>query len=210
MQDVQLKIARIEYQGTTDDSRTTIRILPEMEDLREEEYLPLWPSFFKDEVFVGKRGDLVWVICNSDFTTGFILGQAAEFTWTGSYRNSSITDAKFERMSSIYVNAKGKVLNYVDLKITYWDAESLHMIERRTGSHIIVFTSGVIHSITPNDIFMSVGGSKFHMKENEVVIESETVRLVGNIRLGNNLQGKVLVTQGSGSKNALVSGNVWA
>ena len=47
------------------DDRLFVQITPEMDNITTN--LPCWPYFFRDEQFVGKTGDLVWVICDDEF-----------------------------------------------------------------------------------------------------------------------------------------------
>ena len=57
------------------DNRLGVRVLPYMEGI-ESSKCPVWPSFFKDELFTGKNGDLVWVICDDEFSLGYVFGVA--------------------------------------------------------------------------------------------------------------------------------------
>jgi len=55
-----------------------LRILPDMSDIPEtqNELLPVFPNFFKQNNTAYQKDDIVWVVCNEDFQVGFILGLA--------------------------------------------------------------------------------------------------------------------------------------
>ena len=57
------------------DDRLFVQITPEMDNITKD--LPCWPYFFRDEQFKGNVGELVWVICDDEFSVGYILG----FAW---------------------------------------------------------------------------------------------------------------------------------
>lgn len=193
--------------------RIKIRVTPEMDSI-DEDYLPIWPCFFKYQGITGKVGDLVWVLCNEEFTIGYILGFMNPYTWSGSYINDSIPKTVFNAVDSMHVALRGRLLNYKDIIVTYWDQQSLHFVERSTGASVIALTSGVLHIVRPGEILMAVmnsdSTSMIKIDANETVITSKAIRLQGTVYLGDSPQGNVLVTSGPTGKNGRPSDNVWA
>lgn len=53
-----------------------IRVMPDMVNITENDLLPLYPNFFKDDHTAHQIDDVVWLLVNDDFHVGFILGQA--------------------------------------------------------------------------------------------------------------------------------------
>jgi hypothetical protein len=186
-----------------------------MLDIQEVNQLPKWPFFFKDRVFVGNVDDLVWVVTNNDYTTGYILGQAAEIAWGEDYRSSSVSESRFEKFSDILINAHGRTLYYVNIDILYWNEQAVHIRDRSTGETIIILATGVVHSIFNDEIFMSVGESSIHITAEEITLTANVISLGGQngssrVQLGSNPKGKVMTIEGVLGSNSIPSDNVWA
>lgn len=205
-----LYMAEIVGVSAKDNTRLQVRVLPDMNGLIKD-YLPIWPSFFKHQALTGKIGDLVWCVANEEFTTGYVLGYVNSFTWGGTYKEDSLTKDFLDTLDDIHVELRGLVLNYRDIIVTYWDSSCIHFIERSTGGSISAFTSGTLSIVRPTEILQSVErGASVRINKEEVVISGQTIRLDGNVRLGTNPKGKVLVTQGSLGRNGQPSDEVWA
>jgi len=205
-----LYIAKIEALATPEDDRLQVRVLPEMESL-DKSYLPVWPFFFKNQTITGNLGDLVWCIANTEFTMGYVLGYANSYSWIGDYASSSIPTSLKDKLDNVHVELRGKLLSYRDIIVTYWNESSIHFVDRSTGAHITAFTSGTVSIVRPEEIILAVGAkSMIKIDEQEIVLTAQKVRLAGEVRLGNNPQGNVLVTQGVLGSNGLPASSVWA
>jgi len=205
-----LYIAKIEGVASAGNTRLQVRVLPHMESL-DKDYLPIWPFFFGYQAITGKAGELVWCIANDEFTAGYVLGFVNSYTWSGSYEESSIPQSLYDRIDDIHVELRGKLLNYKDIIVSFWNDTSIHFVDRSTGAHITAFTSGTLSIVRPEEIIMAVGGtSMINMNSEEIVITAKKVRLSGEVRLGLAPQGPVLVTPGVLGKNGLTSSSVWA
>lgn len=205
-----LYMAEIAGVSAKENTRLQVRILPDMASINKE-YLPIWPSFFKHQALTGKPGDLVWCVANEEFTTGYILGYVNSITWGGTYKEDSLSKSFLDNLDDIHVELRGLVLNYRDIIITYWDSSCMHFIERSTGASISAFSSGTLSIVRPNEILQSVEkGGSVRINKDEVVISAATIRLAGDVRLGSNPKGKVLVTQGVLGRNGQPSDEVWA
>jgi hypothetical protein len=206
--DYSIYIAQITATASTADSRLQLRIVPDMNDIEQQD-LPMWPCFFRTEMLMGSVGDFVWVIANSDFTIGFVLGYVNSFTWSSSYSDSSIDSELFEAISSANVTLHGKLLNFTNIKVTYWDASSLHFVDQETGGHYIAFRNGTLHIVTNSEITSKVGDSIFTVSSSEIVASASIIRLNGNVRLGTNPAGHVMVSSGTSGGNSVPSSTVW-
>lgn len=205
-----LYIAEIAGIAAADNTRLQVRILPGMEGIAKE-FLPIWPSFFKHQAITGKIGSLVWCVANEEFTTGYILGYVNSFTWSGTYKEDSLSASLLDKIDNAHVTLRGTLLNYRDIIVTYWDDSCIHFTQRSDGASIIAYTSGTISVIRPTEILMTVGnGSSILINKEDVVITAKNIRLAGKIRLGDNPKGNVLVTQGGLGKNGLPADDVWA
>jgi hypothetical protein len=76
----QLKLAKIVEPrllvGDVSYNLFRLRVLPDMQEIPEaqSELLPLFPNFFKQNNTAYQPDDIVWVVCDEHFQTGFILG----------------------------------------------------------------------------------------------------------------------------------------
>ena len=75
----EIYLAEVVGAATAGNTRLQIRVIPDMQDIPVGK-CPVWPSFFKDKIFWLPVGSKVWVICNKEFTLGYILGEANETT----------------------------------------------------------------------------------------------------------------------------------
>ena len=175
-----LYIAKVVGTSSSDDSRLQVRVLPCMEDLEETD-CPKWPFFFKDELYTGKKNELVWCICDDHFNVGFILGPANYYanyssnydTYTqnkGSSRAKTITlsppqeallDVIWNNASKVGATELGSVntsknFNMNNMKVTYWTSTCIHFVDRTTGSFVIAYNTGTILKIHPEEFFCYV------------------------------------------------------
>jgi|LSQX01.3.fsa_nt_gb hypothetical protein len=202
-------LARIEGVSSSTDSRLQVRILPDMEDLSRD-YLPMWPSFFRNEMITGKPGALVWVIANKEYTMGYVLGYANFYTWKDDYKDASIPSDLFDRIDDGAIDLRGKILNYSDTQVMFWNENTLHFIERSTGASIIAYRNGTIHSVEAGEIVAKVGQSILRITGEEIVLSSPSVRIEGEVKLGTNPQGQVFISSGPKGNNTVPSKDVWA
>ena len=209
MDDVQLKLGRVEGAASKSDNRLSVRVLPELEGVAEE-YLPRWPSFFRTKQITGAIGEIVWVICNKDLTVGYVLGPSNYFPWTGEFKDESISESLWEEFAQVYLNIRGGILNYASLEITFWNQKAIHFIHRPTGASWVIQSSGILHQVGPEDVFISVGNSILQITDEEISLSATTIRLQGDVRLGMNPSGKVLKVPGTLGRNGEPSKDVWA
>ena len=202
-------IAMIEGVSSLKDNRLTVRVLPDMEDISGDN-LPKWPCFIRNELITGKQGQLVWVIANEEFTTGYVLGYANFTTWKDDYEIASVPVDLYNALDDASINLGGKMLSYSDLQISFWNENTIHFVERNSGACIVAFRNGTIHRIKPEGVDIQVGSSIFQIKENEIIISAETLKLEGEkVLLGKNPQGKVFVSPGASGGNSVPSKGVW-
>lgn len=206
-----LYLAKVVGVAIESDSRIQIRILPQMEDIPEN-MCPRWPCFFRDEGFTGNVNDIVWVLCDDEFSTGYILGIANYNTFVeDTFTEYSIPEGLQQKGKDILLDLKAETLSYNDIKIDYWDQSCIHFIEKSTGGKIIVFSSGTIYIMRPKEFIISIGKTKIAMNADGISFAGNNIKLQSDyIGLGNNPIGKVLVTTGTAADSASVSKNVSA
>ncbi len=209
MDDVLLKLGRVEGVASKSDNRLSIRVLPELDGV-DVEYLPRWPNFFRTKQITGTVGETVWVICNKELTVGYVLGTSNYFPWTGSFKDESISENLWEEFAQVYLDTRGRILNYADLEITFWNQAAIHFIQRSSGASWIIQSSGILHQVGPEDVFISVGNSILQITDDEISLSAKTIRLGREIRLGTNPTGKVLKVPGKLGRNGEPSKDVWA
>ncbi len=210
-------LAIVEGTATPDDFRLTVRPLPDMKLILDISTLPRFPFFFGNKAYTGKVGELVWIVCNKEFTMGYVLGLVNKFSWKDNYTDQSISTESFENIRNVYVNLKGIVLPFSDLEITYWDNSCIHAVDRRDGKLIIGYSSGSINIIGKDEIlFMIKGKSAFsdsiiQMTSDTISIKAETIYINGEeVHLGRHSYGPVVVSQGSDAAVNVAAKGVFA
>lgn len=220
-----LYIAKIVGVSTQSDSRLQLQILPQMSSL-DTSICPKWPFFFKDELFTGKYGDLVWCICDDSFNNGFVLG-LANFGAYGEdyYETCNLGSQKIplslpyedlqEKISSTSVELLGQRISFQDIKITHWNETSIHFIERSTGGFIIAYAVGSLLVMRPSEFFIHIGtgstGPSLKMNSEGISMVGDSIKLQSEeVNLGKNPIGGVMVTNGASAEGALVSSYVKA
>lgn len=201
-----LYLAEIVGVPTETDSRIQVRILPQMEELPSE-MCPRWPCFFRDEGLTGASGDIVWALCDDEFSTGYILGLANYNTFVeDSYSNYSISPDLKQKGKDILLNLKAETLSYNNIKLDYWDSNCIHFVEKSTGGKIIVFSSGTIYVMRPKEFIVSIGDTKINVNASGISFSGESIKLQSEyVGLGNSPKGNVLITNGVSADGASVS-----
>lgn len=217
-------LARIVGTAKSKDSRLTVKILPQMEGISDID-CPVWPSFFKDSLYTGKKGDLVWVICDDEFSLGYVFGLANYNTY------SEVTDAEsnaFEKtvdgvalslpadliqaISEASVSIDAVHLNLNNAKVTYWDDDCIHYIERDSGGKVIAFRAGTLYIFRKDEFLVKIGTNVIKMDASGIGLTGGRVLLQSDyIGLGNGkCNGNVLVTRGTDGSGAYAAEAVHA
>ena len=218
-------VADILEATTIDDNRLRIRVLPHMEGIPKDK-CPCWPSFFRDELYTGKEGELVWVICNDDFSLGYIFGIANYNTYgdittqggTSIFQTSrdginlSIPESLRNTITESSCKTLGTSLSLSDAKVTYWSNKCVHYVERSTGGFVIAFSNGTLYIFRPDEIIIKIGNgnSVFKMDSTTLSAVANTVKLQGEVNLGKNPSANVLISGSGSGVSALKSGSVKA
>ncbi len=206
------------------DNRLGVRVLPYMNGINPGE-CPLWPSFFKDSLYTGKVGELVWVICDNEFSIGYVFGPANYVTYPDIIDSSSSTvfeksgnislsipsDLR-EDISSSAADVLGRYLSLENIKVTYWDDNCIHYVERDTGGMVIAFKSGSFYIFRQNELVIKIGPTMLKLDAASFSATAESIKLQSEyVGLGNsNCAGRVLVTEGATADGAYVSESVHA
>lgn len=206
------------------DNRLGVRVLPYMKDIQAGE-CPLWPSFFKDALYTGKKGELVWVLCDNEFSIGYVFGPANYTTYPDIIDSS--TSTVYEKSDKISLSIPtdlrdkitkssadilGKYLNLENIKVTYWDDNCVHYVERDTGGVVIAYKSGSFYIFRQNEMVIKIGPTLFKMDANSFGASAESIKLQSDyVGLGGgSCAGRVLVTEGATAEGAYVSDSVHA
>lgn len=209
-------IASIVASPATDDSRSIVRVLPYMKNT-EDKNCPRWSYFFKDQVYVGSAGELVWVICDDEFSNGFILGPA-NYTCMPSdnFKDYSITDEFWTKISDTLISISSKSFSFNDLKVTFWNDRCIHFIEKSTGGSIIAYSSGTLYIMREAEFLIKIGNNTLKIDKNNISLSTgsdETSNSIAiqssNVRLGMAPDKKALGTMGNKSNIAEASSFVW-
>ena len=208
------KVYLAEVVGTAiaGNTRLQVRVIPDMQDIPAEK-CPVWPSFFKDKIFWFTAGSKVWVICNEEFTLGYVLGEANETTLNiGSnvFKENSVSSnflKDINKDNKSYFKSTKKDIDPVDSIITYWDEDCIHFVSKRDGSSTICYSNGSIFKASKSSMYMSVGSIVLNIDESGIALKASRISLSSpDVQLGNSNQGYVMVSGGSSSgKNAVKS-----
>ena len=193
------------------DSRVQVRVLPQMEGISEN-MCPRWPCFFRDEGLTGNPGDLVWVICDDEFSLGYILGLANYNTFVeDTFSEYSLSPDLQQKGKDILLSIKAETLNYHNIKLEYWDSNCIHFVEKSTGGKIIVFSSGTIYIMRPKEFIVVIGNTKLQLNADGISMSGNNIKLQSEyVGLGNSPKGNVLITDGVSSEGASISNFVKA
>lgn len=203
-----LFLAKIVGDVTNEDSRLQVRITPNM-DAIPDEMCPRYPYFFQDEALTGSYGDLVWCVCDEEFSSGYVMGLANYNTYSeesGTFKDYSIpTDLK-ENASQALLNLKAAELNFNNVKVSHWDQNSIHFIERKTGGSIIAFKSGTLYIMRPTEFIIRIANSSIKLDASGISFKGNALKLQSkDVELGDNPSGNLLVTNGVTGQNSMTS-----
>ena len=212
-------IAQVVGVANSGDDRLQVRVLPQMQNYMTlpDDQCPKWSFFFRDEFYTGTgaANDYVWVICNDDFSVGYILGAANYTTYSSEstlYKQKSIPSDLTKVIKESIATLRGEQYSFKNLKVTFWNNDSIHFIERSTGGSIIAFRNGTLYIARPDEFAIVMGETKFTMsKQKGISLSGTSIKLGSNdVFIGNKADGKILVTTGVTGNDARASDCAWA
>lgn len=212
-------IAQVVGVANSGDDRLQVRVLPQMQNYMTlpDDQCPKWSFFFRDEFYTGTgaANDYVWVICNNDFSVGYILGAANYTTYSSEstlYKQKSIPSDLTKAIKESIATLRGEQYSFKNLKVTFWNNDSIHFIERSTGGSIIAFRNGTLYIARPDEFAIVMGETKFTMsKQKGISLSGTSIKLGSNdVFIGNKADGKILVTTGVTGNDARASDCAWA
>ena len=199
-----LYLAQVIGATRENDSRIQIRVVPQMNDLPKG-MCPRWPFFFKEECLIGSTGDLVWVVCNDDFSQGYILGAANYNTYAEDNDFSKYSVPKDLRTSitaSFWSLGMNK-FTFRDLKVTYWNEDCIHVIEKSTGGVVYAYRNGSLFVFRNNEFIVKIkNGATLKLSETGISMSTQGSILLDSrdVGLGKSPERSVVVTSGSADK----------
>ena len=210
-------LGMITKDAAENDTRLRVRILPHMEDIKDED-CPYWPFFFKDQAITGKAGDLVWTIAGDSFDVGYILGYANYFVPDTedfiTYKTASVEfplSPSAELRQSIKtasIDLMGQELDLINVKIVFWNENAIHFIDRASGAYYMAFSCGTIYAFMPDGLKITVqgGAAKMSLNADGCGIKTQETKIQSKkIGLGLNPAASVLVTTGESGEEATTS-----
>ena len=212
-------IAQVVGVANSGDDRLQVRVLPQMQNYMTlpDDQCPKWSFFFRDEFYTGTgaANDYVWVICNDDFSVGYILGVANYTTYSSEstlYKQKSIPSDLTKAIKESIATLRGEQYSFKNLKVTFWNNDSIHFIERSTGGSIIAFRNGTLYIARPDEFAIVMGETKFTMsKQKGISLSGTSIKLGSNdVFIGNKADGRILVTTGMTGNDARASDCAWA
>lgn len=226
MENYGFHVAKIVGTASLDDNRLQVKVLPQMEGIADGK-CPQWSSFFRDELLMGKVGDYVWVICNDEFTTGYVFSLANYTTYqdvtteSGSSVfkkstdniNLSIPSSAYEKAFNNFGRCHSDTkISLTNAKVTFWNENCVHFIERSTGGTVQAYSSGTIYVFRPSGVFFKIGGSVFEITSSGVHMKSSyRIELESpKVNLGNHPSAYVLINSTGNGNGAIASNYVKA
>ena len=184
------------------EGKFKVRILPHMIEIRDEE-LPIWPMFFKRELSINKPGAYVWCLCNEDFTIGYIIGEANDFSNSPIQNLESLINGHLQNV----IKSGGTINKFEDLKVYHIDDAFFEYVNITTGQKGQVNSDGAVQFMEGKKIIFSIGNSLVSLEPDLITISSKKVRFEGDIALGQGAGGVVTSTD-YGNIITLPSGQV--
>ncbi len=211
-------LAIVEGTATEDDFRLTVRPLPQMKLIMDIGVLPRFPFFYGNKAYTGKIGELVWIVANSEFTMGYVMGLVSKYSWEDDYSSQSVTKDTFEKIRNAYITLKDVIIPFSDLEVTYWDNTCIHAVDRRDGRLIIGFNSGSINIIGKDEVLLMVGDEEhprkkalIHLTKDTLTLKADNVYVNGeSVYLGRHAYGPLVVSQGTEANVNLAAKGVYA
>lgn len=221
-------VAQVIEAATVEDNRLRVKILPQMENISSN-LCPVYPSFFKDSQYLGKKGDIVWVICDDEFSTGYVFGLANYNTYpdrttvdgksifdTGP--NNEVLSIPKSLRDTINTSVSSVETLYLDLsnaKVVHWDSDCIHYIERDTGGKIIAFSNGTFYIMRPDEFVLKIGDSLIRIESGSISASASgqkaSIKLQSDyVGLGNNPGSNILTNDGKTAAGAIKSPYVFA
>ena len=199
-----LYLAQVIGATRENDSRIQIRVVPQMNDLPKG-MCPRWPFFFKDECLIGSTGDLVWVVCNDDFSQGYVLGTANYNTYVedNDFSKYSVPKDLRTTITASFGSLGMNKFNFRDLKVTYWNEDCIHVIEKSTGGVVYAYRNGSLFVFRNNEFIVKIkNGATLKLSETGISMSTQGSILLDSrdVGLGKSPERSVVVTSGSADK----------
>lgn len=217
-------VAKVVGTATMTDNRLQVRVLPYMADI-EESKCPCYPSFFKDNLYTGNIGDYVWVICDDEFSVGYVFGLANYNTYSDMTTengesvynksiegiNLSIPDDLRNEISKQSSKVMSSSLSLLNTKVDYWDNDCIHYIERSKGGRVIAYRNGTMYIFRPSEMILKVGSNVIKIDTESISMVSSDIKIQGDrVGLGKNPTAKVLINEAGTGMGAIPSSYVEA
>lgn len=207
---MEIYLASIEGVSGPGNTRVQVRVLPHMK-LIDRDSLPIWPYFFKHQAITGKLGENVWCISNPDFSMGYVLGLANDYTITGKYEENSLSVDLFKLFEDNYFKANAHLYNKSDLIVSFYNKDAIHFTKRESGETIIAYSNGSYIQASADIHSFNVGTSYIKIEQGKISIVADKILLSSNdVCIGNNPQGNLLISPTSDSASAIISKSVRA
>ena len=212
-------VAEVVEVASITDNRLKVKVLPYMKDIPDSK-CPVWSSFFRDELYTGKVGDYVWVICDDEYSVGYVFGMANYTTYSDvtikngnsifqkstDGINLSIPQDLREEISSVSIKNLGTALSLNNVKVTYWNNDCIHYVEKSTGGKIQAYRNGSLYVFRPKELLIKIGDSVFRMDSESFSVSSGNIQLQSEkVRLGMNPTNAVLINDAGGGEGAVNS-----
>ena len=199
-----LYLAQVIGATRENDSRIQIRVVPQMNDLPKG-MCPRWPFFFKEECLIGSTGDLVWVVCNDDFSQGYVLGTANYNTYAedNDFSKYSVPKDLRTTITASFGSLGMNKFNFRDLKVTYWNEDCIHVIEKSTGGVVYAYRNGSLFVFRNNEFIVKIkNGATLKLSETGISMSTQGSILLDSrdVGLGKSPERSVVVTSGSADK----------
>lgn len=209
-------LATIVKDSSNTDDRLRVRVIPYMNGIAEDD-CPYWSCFFRDEPITGKAGDMVWVIAGDDFDIGYILGYAnyctedtddfITHTENGKSINLSIPQTLRDRVKAASVDLMGQELDFINIKVSFWNDSCIHFTDRQSGAYYIAFATGTLYAFQSDSCWISIQGqTKLCLNKDGFSVSGAEAKIQAkDVGLGLNPHAEVLVTKGAGADEAIPS-----
>ena len=219
-------VAKVVSTATITDNRLQVKVLPYMDGI-DDDKCPVWSSFFKDGLYTGQVGDYVWVICDDEYSVGYVFGMANYTTYSDvtTLDGDSIYQTSTDGISlsipqdlreNITTSAKNlgllgsdETLSLSNTKVTYWDDNCIHYIEKNTGGSVQAYRNGTLYIFRPDVVIIKIGNTVFRMNGTNISFKSgdegEIQLQSPKVGLGKNPTNNVLINSAGSGVGAIPS-----
>jgi hypothetical protein len=138
-----------------------VKVLPDMNDIEDldeitkDAILPRYPTFFADDHRAYQPGDSIWIVCDADYSVGFIIGLASS-------PSGNPVSTHVQALNQAEVNAGLPVTGLNEATISKVSEHCITFSNEKTGVVTQIFSSKIVYIYAEDGSIDVSNGGTFH------------------------------------------------